>query len=531
MDLNKLRTHLEAYDQGHLLDHYDRVADEKKKAFLDELSGLDLARVNRVFELSSTDSTDSGEKDNSLEPIPESARDSVASASEESLKKWREAGLEAIANNQVAVLLLAGGQGTRLNVPYPKGMYDVGLPSQKTLYQIQAERILKVQKLAEGQTGKSCVVPWYIMTSEHTQTSTEEFFSEHHYFGLKKENVVFFEQNLFPCLTPEGKIILSAPGKVAKSPDGNGGLYKAMGEKGILKDMEKRGVECIHVYGVDNILVKVADPVFVGFCRLKGAGCGAKVVEKVLPTEKVGVICRMNGRFKVVEYSEISLELAQKRDKSGHLVFNAGNICNHYFTVDFLKDVVSHHEGELRPHVAKKKIPCVDSEGNCVKPTKENGIKLEKFVFDVFEFSKEFAVLQVIREEEFSPLKNAPGAAKDTPEMARDALCNLHYQYIVNSGGQFKRDNEEILPDIPRKTGIDQAINGSVCMPPVPCEISPLLSYAGEGLREKVEGQVFYASKPLHLQSEDELNITNGNGKNSPSKEPYAKRLRAEDNE
>ena len=161
MDLNKLRTHLEAYDQGHLLDHYDRVADEGKEAFLDELWGLDLPRVNRVFELSSTDSTDSGDKDTSLEPIPESARDSVASASEELLKKWREAGLEAIADNKVAVLLLAGGQGTRLNVPYPKGMYNVGLPSQKTLYQIQAERILKVQKLAEDQTGKSCVVPWY----------------------------------------------------------------------------------------------------------------------------------------------------------------------------------------------------------------------------------------------------------------------------------------------------------------------------------------------------------------------------------
>jgi UDP-N-acetylglucosamine/UDP-N-acetylgalactosamine diphosphorylase len=161
MDLNTVRTHLQSYDQGHLLDHYDRVAEGEKEAFLTELGSLDLARVKRVFELSSTDSTDSGQKDKSLEPIPESARDSVASASEELLKKWRDAGLEAIADNKVAVLLLAGGQGTRLNVPYPKGMYNVGLPSEKTLYQIQAERILKVQKLAENHTGKSCVVPWY----------------------------------------------------------------------------------------------------------------------------------------------------------------------------------------------------------------------------------------------------------------------------------------------------------------------------------------------------------------------------------
>lgn len=157
MDLDKLRTHLEENDQGHLLDHYDRLSDEEKKAFLDELSALDLGHVKRVFELSGTDPSSSGEKDKTLEPIPESARDSVASAGEELLKQWQDAGLEAIGESKVAVLLLAGGQGTRLNVPYPKGMYDVGLPSEKTLYQIQAERILKVQKLA----GKPCTVPWY----------------------------------------------------------------------------------------------------------------------------------------------------------------------------------------------------------------------------------------------------------------------------------------------------------------------------------------------------------------------------------
>ena len=160
MDLDELRTLLAKFEQCHLLEHYDRVADSEKKAFLDELCGLDLERIKQVFELSTKDSGNSGEKDKLLEPIPPSASDSVASASAELLQEWRNAGLETISANKVAVLLLAGGQGTRLNVPYPKGMYNVGLPSEKTLYQIQAERILKVQELAEKHTGKACVVPW-----------------------------------------------------------------------------------------------------------------------------------------------------------------------------------------------------------------------------------------------------------------------------------------------------------------------------------------------------------------------------------
>ncbi|XP_046860453.1 UDP-N-acetylhexosamine pyrophosphorylase-like isoform X2 [Xenia sp. Carnegie-2017] len=461
MDLAALRTKLESYGQEHLLQHYDRLKQEEKSAFLDELSHLDFDRVKRIYELSCEEANNSGEKQKTLEPIPESSSDSVASASDELKNEWRYAGLKAIAESKVAVLLLAGGQGTRLNVPYPKGMYDVGLPSSKTLYQIQAERILKVQKLAEEHTGKSCIVTWYIMTSEHTQTSTEAFFLKHNHFGLKKENIVFFEQYQLPCLSPEGKIILQEAGKIAKAPDGNGGLYKALRDRGILDGMSKRGIENIHVYGVDNILVKVADPIFIGFCLSKSANCGAKVVEKVHPTEKVGVICRLDGRYKVVEYSELSLELAQKRHEKGHLLYNAGNICNHYFTLNFLKDVVSNHEHELRPHVAKKKIPYIDDDGNSIKPLKENGIKLEKFVFDVFEFSQQFAVLQVVREEEFSPLKNAPGAVKDTPEMARDALCNLHYQYIVNAGGKFKSNDGKILPDISRKTVVDDSVDGS----------------------------------------------------------------------
>jgi len=274
----------------------------------------------------------------------------------------------------------------------------------------------------------------------------------------------------------DGKVLLDTPSRVAVAPDGNGGLYAATRSPisptdkshTVLTDLAKRKILYVHAYCVDNCLVRVADPVFLGYSIKKQADCAAKVVPKSSPTESVGVVACRGDKFSVVEYSEISKEQAERRDaETGELTFRAGNIANHFYTTTYLNKVEAFEE-ELAFHIARKKIPHVDLEsGEAVKPTKPNGMKLEMFVFDVFPFTERFAVLEVVRNEEFSPLKNAPGTGSDDPETSRQDLLSQHKRFLEKAGATVK-DGVQI-------------------------EISPLVSYAGEGL-QSVKGKTFTKS-------------------------------------
>jgi len=280
----------------------------------------------------------------------------------------------------------------------------------------------------------------------------------------------------------DGKVLLGAKSHVAVAPDGNGGLYAALRKpvsskpedatRSVLSDLAARKINYIHSYCVDNCLVKVADPIFIGYCIHKQSDCAAKVVPKSSPTESVGVVALRQGKFSVVEYSEITEAQAEQLDsKTGELAFRAGNIANHFYTLQFLNEVKSFEE-ELAYHIARKKIPHVDiSSGELIKPAKANGMKLEMFVFDVFPFTKRFAVLEVSRSEEFSPLKNAPGTGSDDPETSRNDLLSQHKRWLEAAGAKLEEGVE--------------------------VEVSPLVSYAGEGL-ESVKGKVVKKSGILN---------------------------------
>lgn len=376
-----------------------------------------------------------------------------------------QVGMTAIRQNQVAAVLLAGGQGTRLGFDGPKGMYDIGLPSGSTLFCLISQRLVKLSQLAKASHGQDGVsmdvkIPLYIMTSPMNHDETKSYFESNQYFGLPAEDVIFFSQGVLPCLSTKGKILLEKPYQCSMAPDGNGGIYPAMEKSGVLADMVQRGILHIHTFAIDNSLVKPADPNFIGYCIQTKADCGNKVLWKSDPHEKVGVIAEKDGKPCVVEYSELSKDMAERLVlvEQEQLAFGAANICNHYYHIDFLQNQVIPNMGNMF-HIAYKKIETWDMVKNeTITPSNNNGIKLESFIFDVFPLSTSMAIYEVERRHEFAPVKNAPGSTSDSPDTARAMISSLSKEWLEAAGAIFTGDAD-----------------GIIC-------ISPLTSYGGEGL-------------------------------------------------
>lgn len=276
----QIRERLLKYGQVHLLKHWDEITEDQRRQLKCDIEELNMEELSAFF-IRATDSLrqeNSNKKlDDRMQPIPDSQFLSTSQASSEQKRVYEEEGLRQVAAGRVGVLLMAGGQGTRLGFQHPKGMFNVGLPSQKSLFQIQAERIRSLQRLAKQLTGTEGRITWYIMTSEHTMEPTRAYFKHNDFFGLHGEDVFLFNQGSLPCFGFDGKILLDEKHKLSRAPDGNGGIYRALRDQGVLANMRERGIEYLHAHSVDNILIKVADPLFIGYCVSVGSDCAAKV--------------------------------------------------------------------------------------------------------------------------------------------------------------------------------------------------------------------------------------------------------------
>ena len=400
MTFNDAQKLLDKNNQAQVLRYFDSLNETEKQGLLKQIENINWSDLGKI---GSTSQAQRGE----FAPPPALSIDEIA----KDKAAYEEAGLEAIKKGEVAAVLLAGGMGTRLGFDLPKGCFDVGQTRHLYIFECLINNLLEVVKKA------GVYVPLYIMTSEKNDEATQSFFAEHNYFGYDKSCVKFFIQDMACAVDYDGKLLLEEKGRLATSPNGNGGWFTSMVKAGLDKDLHARGVKWINIFAVDNVLQKIADPVFVGATIKGNYQSASKVVRKVEPHEKMGLLCLEDGKPSIVEYYEMSKEMAEAKDSDGSLTYKFGVILNYLFSLSKLEQIVNE---SLEVHVVEKKIPYIDANGNKVSPTEPNGYKFELLVLDMVHMMDNNLAFEVEREKEYAPIKNLHGT--DSVDSARELL-------------------------------------------------------------------------------------------------------------
>lgn len=393
------------YNQEHLLKYIDLIpTDEGKKDLISDIEKIDFERLKQLYSLSNQNFKNTM-KAVMLEHIRVFDKDRF---SNEENKEILKIGEDIIANNQYAVVTMAGGQGTRLGHKGPKGTFILNVkPEPKSLFQIIAENLIKTNNKY------GIILNWYIMTSTENNDETVKYFEDNNYFGYNSENVKFFKQGNLPLLSEDGKLVVNSEYRIKYAASGNGTIYEAMLNDGIIDDMKKKGIKWVFIGSVDNALLNMVDPMLLGLTKKRGTEIASKTIVKNSPYEKVGVFCKKNGKPGVIEYSEIPESLIEEVDEHGELMYGESHIMCNLYTLDAIEKIAN---VELPYHSAHKKVDFMQEDGNMFFAKEPNGYKYEAFIFDGFELFDDITLYRGKREEDFAPVKNAEGV--DSPETA-----------------------------------------------------------------------------------------------------------------
>lgn len=398
MNYNEAMEKLKKYGQEHVLKYYAELPEEQRNTLIEQIDRTDFTVIGQAAETG---------KRGTIAPIKAMTIPEIDMGRE----RFERIGMEAVKAGKLGAVLLAGGMGTRLGSDAPKGMYDIGISKPVYIFQRLIENLMKVVEKAGN------YIQLFVMTSEKNHDATVGFFKEHDYFGYDKDYIAFFKQDMAPAADFDGKVYMEAKDSIATSPNGNGGWFLSMKKSGLLELVEKRGIEWLNVFAVDNVLQSIADPVFAGAVLEGGYSVGSKVIRKVNPQEKVGVMCTEDGRPSIVEYIELTEDMLTQRDENGEYAYNFGVILNYLFKVDKLVNLL---ERKLPYHKSAKKIPYINEAGELVKPEEPNGYKYEQFILDMIQLLDSCLPFEVVREKEFAPIKNKTGV--DSVESARELL-------------------------------------------------------------------------------------------------------------
>jgi UDP-N-acetylglucosamine/UDP-N-acetylgalactosamine diphosphorylase len=424
-EFESIREELAQHHQEHLLTFWTQLGTDQRQELLGQVRDLDFDRIGEWVEqlVKKTPSAPLGPED--FAPAPSYSPEPHSDAQQRKYRSAIELGEKLVADGKVAALTVAGGQGTRLGFDGPKGNFPISPVRGKTLFRLFAETLAAVSRRYRT----TC--PWYVMTSPMNHAQTVEIFRAQEHYGLDPRDVFIFQQGTLPNFDFDGRILLADESYLAQSPDGHGGCIRALARSGALADMKKRGVEYLSYWQVDNPLVKLFDPLFIGLHALDGAQMSSKAVIKNAPKEKVGNFCLVDGKVTVIEYSDLPDELAEKRAPDGSLVFQLGSIAIHIISTGFV-EMLNTRGHSLPLHRAVKKIPHIDMQGNHVEPRRPNGVKLESFIFDALPLAETSIILQIDRAEQFAPTKNATG--EDSVETTHRMMVERAARWLESAG-------------------------------------------------------------------------------------------------
>ena len=395
---------LKVYNQDHIIKLLETVNGEKKQALIEQISNIDFHQLKELYDNTKKEIVI---KENRIEPLPYLDKKKLSGEQKEEFQTLGETVIE---KGEYAVVTMAGGQGTRLGHPGPKGTFKLDVYGKgKYLFEILAENL----KEANQKYGK--VIPWYIMTSKENNDETIEFMEKHNYFGYDKDSVRFFAQSELPLLDVNGKLLIGKDMRIKEASDGNGGTYSSLRASGCLAEMKEKGIKWVFIGGVDNALLKMADTILLGMAIQKKVQIASKSIVKANPHERVGVFAKMNGHPKVIEYSEMPDKMAEEVDSDGELKYGEAHIMCNLYTIEAIEKI---SKETLIYHSAFKKNSYIDENGKEVIPTEPNSYKFESFIFDAFELFDNIAILRGKREDDFAPVKNRDGV--DSPKTAKE---------------------------------------------------------------------------------------------------------------
>lgn len=401
MNYSEALEKLKAYNQEHILKYYDELKDYEKEELLNQIKDTDFEVISKCHEENKIN------KKGTITPLSAMQIKEINSRRDEFYK----VGMSAIKSGRVGAVLLAGGMGTRLGSDDPKGMYNIGITKDVFIFQRIIENLMDVVNEA------GTYIHLFIMTSDKNNEATVKFFKEKNYFGYDSRYITFFMQEMAPAADYNGKIYMESKHKMSTSPNGNGGWFSSMERSEALNVVRANGIEWLNVFSVDNVLQRIADPVFVGATIVTNSYVGSKVVKKASRDEKVGVMCLEDGKPSIVEYYELTEEMLDSTDENGEPSYNYGVILNYLFNVQELEIIAKE---SLPLHIVEKKIPYIDENCELIKPEEPNGYKFETLILDMIHLMDKCIPFEVDRSREFAPIKNKTGV--DSVDTARALL-------------------------------------------------------------------------------------------------------------